>query len=343
MTASVAGLSAAWTAVSICGASGQEVGDFSPLDDAARLPALSQDEYVKAPASDWLIQPSGFQAGAYRTSHPNEIALTNGLIRRAWRLRPNAATVGFDNLMTGASILRAVKPEAYVKLDWQSETPVGGLVGQPDGAFLKPEWLDRMTADPSAFRCTGFHIGRTKERFPWKRTRFSGVQPWPPPGESLTLRFDPGELGMPGITVFVHYEMLDGIPLLSKWVTIHNQSGRRVRLNRFVNEVLAAVGIIEVIPPEAPLTLFVWGVKRVLPVRLTEFSITEEAYDPGLNPIRAKVGLGMRVLNYHDLGLLSVGGGLFMAHQVMKEVMATIGGVNTLGGSGSTSIGASIG
>ena len=109
------------------------------------------------------------------------------------------------------------------------------------------------------------------------------------------------------------------------------------------NEVLAQVGIIEIVPPEAPLTLFVWGVKRVLPVRLTEFSITEEAYDPGLNPIRAKVGLGMRVLNYSDLGLLSVGGGLFMAHQVMKEVMATIGGVNTLGGSGSTSISASIG
>lgn len=109
------------------------------------------------------------------------------------------------------------------------------------------------------------------------------------------------------------------------------------------NEVLAQIGIIEIVPPEAPLTLFVWGVKRVLPVRLTEFSITEEAYDPGLNPIRAKVSLGMRVLNYSDLGLLSVGGGLFMAHQVMKEVMATIGGVNTLGGSGSASIGASIG
>jgi hypothetical protein len=109
------------------------------------------------------------------------------------------------------------------------------------------------------------------------------------------------------------------------------------------NEVLAQVGIIEIVPPEAPLTLFVWGAKRVLPVRLTEFSITEEAYDPGLNPIRAKVSLGMRVLNYSDLGLLSVGGGLFMAHQVMKEVMATIGGVSSIAGSGSASIGASIG
>lgn len=97
------------------------------------------------------------------------------------------------------------------------------------------------------------------------------------------------------------------------------------------NEVLAAVGIIEVIPPEAPLTLFVWGLKRVVPVRLTNFSITEEAFDPGLNPIRAKVSLGMRVLSYYDLGLYSAGGALFMVHQVAKEVMATIGSANNLG------------
>ena len=107
------------------------------------------------------------------------------------------------------------------------------------------------------------------------------------------------------------------------------------------NEVLANVGVIEIIPPEAPLTLFIWGIKRVLPVRLTTFSITEEAFDPNLNPIRAKVNLGLRVLNYQDLGLLSVGGSLFMAHQVMKEVMATINGVGNLAAaiSGSFKIG----
>lgn len=98
------------------------------------------------------------------------------------------------------------------------------------------------------------------------------------------------------------------------------------------NEVLAALGIIEVIQPEAPLTLFVWGVQRVLPVRLTQFTITEEAYDPNLNPIRAKVRLDLQVLSYYDLGLLSAGGALFMAHQVSKEVMATIGGVSTIAG-----------
>jgi len=99
------------------------------------------------------------------------------------------------------------------------------------------------------------------------------------------------------------------------------------------NEVLAAAGMIEVIQPEAPLTLLVWGPTRVLPVRLTEFSITEEAFDTLLNPIRAKVSLGMRVLNYQDLGLNSVGGALFMVHQVAKEVMAMVGSVGSAAGS----------
>jgi hypothetical protein len=98
------------------------------------------------------------------------------------------------------------------------------------------------------------------------------------------------------------------------------------------NEVLAPLGMIEIIAPQAPLTLFVWGPKRTLAVRITGLTITEEAFDPNLNPILAKVTLSLRVLNYDDLGLLSVGGALFMANQIEKEVMATIGGVGAITG-----------
>src|SRR5215204_3294327 len=104
------------------------------------------------------------------------------------------------------------------------------------------------------------------------------------------------------------------------------------------NEALLQLGVIEVVAPEAPLTLFVWGSKRVLPVRLTSFSITEQAFDTGLNPIRASVSLSLTVLNYQDLGLLSVGGALFMAHQVAKEAMATINGVGSIASSVSFSV-----
>jgi hypothetical protein len=110
------------------------------------------------------------------------------------------------------------------------------------------------------------------------------------------------------------------------------------------NEALMLAGIIEVIPPEAPLGILVWGIKRVLPVRLTEFSITEEMFDPNLNPIHAKVSLGLRVLNYRDLGLLSPGGALFMAHQIIKEVMATLSSVGSaIGGAANFSASISIG
>jgi hypothetical protein len=96
------------------------------------------------------------------------------------------------------------------------------------------------------------------------------------------------------------------------------------------NAMLMALGTIEVIPPLAPFTLFIWGPKRVLPVRLTDFSITEEAYDVNLNPIRARVSLGLRVLTYNDLPLTHEGYGIFLAHQVIKETMAQVGSVSNL-------------
>lgn len=96
------------------------------------------------------------------------------------------------------------------------------------------------------------------------------------------------------------------------------------------NTVLMATGMLEIIPPEAPFTLFVWGPKRVVPVRLTNFSITEQAYDVSLNPIRAQVSLGLRVLSYNDLPVTHPGYGMFLAHQVVKEVMAVVGSVGSL-------------
>lgn len=96
------------------------------------------------------------------------------------------------------------------------------------------------------------------------------------------------------------------------------------------NTALMATGTIEIVPPVGPFTLFVWGAKRVLPVRITSFSITEEAHDVNLNPIRAKVSLGLRVLSYNDLSLTNPGYYMFLAHQVVKETMATIGSVNDL-------------
>ncbi len=92
--------------------------------------------------------------------------------------------------------------------------------------------------------------------------------------------------------------------------------------------------MLEVAPIEAPLTLFIWSKHRILPVRLTEFSITEEAFDPSLNPIRAKISLGMRVLSTNDLQFTHRGSNLFMAHHQRKEFLSTLnqhGTLNILG------------
>src|SRR6476620_10465911 len=86
---------------------------------------------------------------------------------------------------------------------------------------------------------------------------------------------------------------------------------------------LANSGTLEIIPLEQPLTLFVWSKSRVVPVRVTDFSVTEEAFDPNLNPIRAKVSLGMRVLNVDDLGFSHPGGRLFMTYLSNKQQMAS--------------------
>ena len=96
------------------------------------------------------------------------------------------------------------------------------------------------------------------------------------------------------------------------------------------NTALMAAGLIEIAPPVGPFTLFIWGVNRILPVRVEEFSVTEEAHDTALNPIRAKVSLGLRVLSYNDLSITNPGYYMFLAHQVLKETMAAVGTVQNL-------------
>jgi hypothetical protein len=88
------------------------------------------------------------------------------------------------------------------------------------------------------------------------------------------------------------------------------------------NIALGQAGTIEIMPLETLLTVFVWSSNRVVPVRLTEFSVTEEAFDAALNPIRAKVTLGMRVLTVNDLTAAHRGTNLFLSYLQQKEQLA---------------------
>jgi hypothetical protein len=88
------------------------------------------------------------------------------------------------------------------------------------------------------------------------------------------------------------------------------------------NFTLSQAGTLEIMPIMAPLTLFVWSANRIVPVRLTDLTVTEEAFDPRLNPIRAKVSIGMRVLSIDDLNFNEKGGSLYMVYQRQKESLA---------------------
>jgi hypothetical protein len=89
------------------------------------------------------------------------------------------------------------------------------------------------------------------------------------------------------------------------------------------NKALANAGTLEIAPMESSLALFVWGANRIVPVTVSEFSITEEAFDIALNPIRARVNLGLRVLSVDDLGFNHKGGSLFMAYLQSREQLAS--------------------
>ncbi len=104
------------------------------------------------------------------------------------------------------------------------------------------------------------------------------------------------------------------------------------------NNSLAQSGTLEISPSESSLTLFIWNKNRIIPVRITEFSITEEAFDVNLNPIRAKISLGLRVLSVDDLGFSHKGGGLFMTYQQNKERLAKMFRPGNLGDLGINSI-----
>lgn len=194
---------------------------------------------------DWLLNELPFRAHVYRGKDTNELVLANGLISRTFRLAPNAATVGLDNLVTGESVIRGVKPEAVLELDGQ-RYDIGGLKGQPNYAFLRPEWINNLRKDPASFQFIGFEIGKPQARFGWKQVRHHAPgMKWPPEGVYLRMDYAMPASGKEDrsrpIQVSVHYELYNGIPCYGKWLTVSNGTDKAIRVERFSSEILAAV------------------------------------------------------------------------------------------------------
>ena len=187
---------------------------------------------------DWLVESVTRKTSLDRSvDGAATVSLNNGLIRRAFSLAPNGATVAFDNLLTDQAILRGVSAEARVSVDG-TELDVGGLEGQPEYGYLRREWVEQMTSPPAALQLISVESGNTEAPFPWRRGRHHADLPWPAEGVRLSMRY--GTSTSP-LEVTVHYEMYDGVPVLVKWLEITNVSDGPVQIDRFCVEVLAVV------------------------------------------------------------------------------------------------------
>lgn len=230
--------------------------------DVTDLPVLSAEDMDGIPP-DFLVADIERKADLYRSADGRELILSNGLVKRTWRVEPNGACIGITCLSTGQQLLRSVRPEANVTIGGVSYD-VGGLSGQPNHAYVTPEWLDSMEATPGAMRLVDFEVGEPNERFPWKRVRHHAPDvKWPLEGAYLRMDYelpavldvsayseiDPQGLSevrdrmreMRRVRVSVHYEMYDGVPVMSKWITVHNAGRETVTVERFTSELLAVV------------------------------------------------------------------------------------------------------
>ena len=205
--------------------------------------ALPPENYQLA--TDWQLDASPFKATATKSENGETLTLQNGLIRRVIRIKDGCATLALDDLMSGRSLVRSVRPEGMVTINGQ-EFAVGGLIGQPNHAFLTPEWQAALKADPNALQLIGVEISEIKERMPWKRVRSHATDvQWPPKGVAARLEFslvkDKQPLAGAPFRVSIHYELYDGIPVWSKWMTVENISKKPLCVERFTSEVLAVV------------------------------------------------------------------------------------------------------
>ena len=192
-----------------------------------------------SPKSDWLVNPPDINANVYRSSDNKDIILFNGLVKRTFRVAPNLACIGYLNTTSGQQLLRAVKPEARVKINGV-EYSVGGLLGQTEQAYLIPSWVDEYKAGPNDFKFVGFTVQPIEPFLKWK-SRTWAVNTKQATGKLVSFAFESPVTDLKGLVIKVNYELYDKMPLIVKWISIENKSNRLFTIDRVVNEILALV------------------------------------------------------------------------------------------------------
>lgn len=192
---------------------------------------------------DWLIDGSSFIAQCCQTD--STVVISNGLVSRKFSISPNCATIAYDNLMTGNSELRAVRPEAIVVLNDKSYN-VGGLIGQPVHNYLSTRFLNQMRVDSLSFKFSSVKIDNTQARFDWSpNTKWISTSfEWPAKGVRVQFEYKASPYApkeIQDVVIHVIYELYNGAPILSKQIQIENKGASDVVINSFTSEVLALV------------------------------------------------------------------------------------------------------
>ncbi|KAB7732521.1 alpha-galactosidase [Rudanella paleaurantiibacter] len=213
------------------------IGFFPFGLQAQALPELPLWPGEKTVAADWLVTPVSAPARVYRSADNRELYLTNGLLLRRFRLTPNAATVSLKHLGTGEQFVRSVRPEARLTLNGRSYN-IGGLMGQPLHAYLREEWLDKLTASAADFQLQRVQVETLKPYVNWK-PKLWATNPNQPTGQTLSFTYTHRAPELKDLTVTVHYGLYDGLPLLVKWLTVQNGGTAEVTLDAVTNEILA--------------------------------------------------------------------------------------------------------
>ena len=190
-----------------------------------------------AQKADWLIQATAKKAAIFIDN--KQIILDNGLVRRVFIVEPNASCISYTNLSNGQELLRSIEPEARLVLNAQYYN-VGGLRGQKEKAYLKMDVENNLYKNEADFVFTNYSISDIKPFINWKPTTWL-TNPSQAKGKSVTLEFISNLPILKNILVQVHYELYDGLPLITKWVSIENKSSASIKINRVVNEVLGLV------------------------------------------------------------------------------------------------------
>ena len=188
---------------------------------------------------DWLVKPPTAKANVYSDEKEGSLILYNGLVRRSFGMSPNFACYDFQNMATSQQLLRAIRPEAKLIIDGK-EYNVGGVIGQQEKAYLQQEWMKGFKAGADDFIFTGYTVSDIKPYINWKRTTWASVNKQAT-GKELMISFASPLPSLKDITVVVHYELYDGLPLMVKWIEVKNNSLKNIVVNRIVNESLGLV------------------------------------------------------------------------------------------------------